>query len=60
MRNSKIKRRKRIVEPAVRSGILAAPLIVMLIIVAVLSGAEPKLLAVIDQTITGSITPLLR
>jgi len=35
---------RRILEPAVRSGILAAPLILMLAIVVVLSGAEPKLI----------------
>jgi hypothetical protein len=51
---------RRILEPAVRSGILAAPLILMLAIVVILSGAEPKLAAMIDQTFTGSISPLIK
>ncbi|KAB2683971.1 hypothetical protein F9K78_05245 [Brucella pseudintermedia] len=51
---------RRILEPAVRSGILAAPLILMLAIVVVLSGAEPKLSAMIDQTFTGSISPIIK
>jgi len=51
---------RRILEPAVRSGILAAPLILMLAIVVILSGAEPKLPAMIDQTFTGSISPLIK
>jgi len=51
---------RRILEPAVRSGILAAPLILMLAIVVLLSGAEPKLAAMIDQTFTGSISPLIK
>ncbi|PJR94573.1 hypothetical protein CN878_07600 [Ochrobactrum sp. 695/2009] len=53
-------RTRRIFEPAVRSGILAAPLILMLAIVVILSGAEPKLSAMIDQTFTGSISPIIK
>jgi len=54
------KKTRRILEPAVRSGILAAPLILMLAIVVVLSGAEPKLSAMIDQTFTGSISLIIK
>ncbi|ERI16536.1 hypothetical protein O206_02025 [Ochrobactrum sp. EGD-AQ16] len=32
----------------------------MLAIVVILSGAEPKLSAMIDQTFTGSISPIIK
>jgi hypothetical protein len=49
-----------LLEPAVRSGILAAPLVLMLAAIVVLSGGEPKQSTMIDQTFTGSVSPLKR
>lgn len=51
---------RHMLEPAVRSGILAAPLVLMLAVIVILSGAEPKLSAMVDQTFTSSISPLKR
>ncbi len=49
-----------ILEPAIHSGILAAPLILMLALVVFLSGEEPKLSVTLDHTLTGSISPVNR
>ncbi|AIN84210.1 hypothetical protein IL60_0212645 [Brucella inopinata BO1] len=55
MKHDRSSSRSKILEPAVRSGILAAPLILMLAIIVLLSNTNSRLPNIVDHTMTSSI-----
>jgi len=65
-RNENMKRRSRtrmkqpLLDTALRSAILAAPFVIAFLAIYAASGNEPRILAAIDKTITGSFQTTIR